>query len=160
MTVVAWRVVPRKYSAPPYNPFDGDGASVNGGRWNSVGVPVVYTSATRSLATLEKLVHADGVLSTLLDCVVFSVEIADRLVHPLDVTGLPDDWDNPVAAPRLREMGDEWVRRMAKPVLRVPSAVVTAEDNFVLNPRHPDFPKLVIGPRQPLPIDPRLLGKK
>ena len=44
--------------------------------------------------------------------------------------------------------------------LRVPSAVVPIEFNFVLNPKHPDFAKLVIGPRQPLPIDPRLLGKK
>jgi RES domain-containing protein len=160
VSVVAWRVVPRKYSAPPYNPFDGEGASAHGGRWNSVGVPVVYTSATRSLAILEKLVHADGVLAALRDCVVFSVEFPDRLVQQLDLAGLPDDWGNPVGVPRLKELGDEWVRQMARPVLRVPSAVVTAEDNFVLNPRHPEFPKLLIGERQPLPIDPRLLGTK
>jgi len=52
------------------------------------------------------------------------------------------------------------VRRADKPVLKVPSAVVPVEFNYMLNPRHSDFSKLVIGNGQPLPIDPRLLWKK
>lgn len=159
MTVSAWRVVPRKYSKSPYNPFDGKGASTFGGRWNSIGTPMVYTSATRSLAILEKLVHADGELDSLLDCVIYGVTIPDELIFSLDPAELPADWNDPVAAPRLQELGDDWVRRMTTPVMKVPSAVVPVEFNYVLNPRHPDFSKLVIGERQTLPIDPRLLKK-
>lgn len=158
MSIRTWRVVPTKYSEPPFNPFDGEGASSIGGRWNSPGVPVVYTSAGVSLAVLERLVHSAGKLSSLLDCVMFEIEMLDELVWVLPPTELPAGWNDKSAVPELRRLGDGWVRSARSVALRIPSAVVTTEFNFVLNPRHPDFGRLVIGPRQPLPIDPRLLG--
>ena len=57
-------------------------------------------------------------------------------------------------------IGDAWVRAEESPVLRVPSAVVAVEDNFVLNPRHPQFPQLILGAGEPLSIDPRRLPEK
>ena len=39
--------------------LSGEGARLNGGRWNSPGLPAVYTSSSLSLATLEVLVHLE-----------------------------------------------------------------------------------------------------
>jgi RES domain-containing protein len=156
VTISAWRVVERRYAEPPYDPFDGEGARLNGGRWNGVGVPVVYASASRSLAILERLVHT-GSLSALRNCVAYHVAVPEELIIAVDPGLLPPDWNDPLAPLELRVIGDAWVRAARSPVLRVPSAVVTGEDNFVLNPRHPDFARLLIGEQQPLPIDPRLL---
>ncbi|MBX9580325.1 MAG: RES family NAD+ phosphorylase [Gemmataceae bacterium] len=158
MTISAWRIVSRRYAEAPYNPFDGEGSSLRGGRWNSPGVAVVYASASRSLAILEVLVHT-GDLAGLRDFVAFEVAIPPASVEPVGPGVLPPDWTNPVAPAALRAAGDAWVAALSSPVLRVPSAVVDGEDNFVLNPRHPDFRRLTIGPRRPLPIDPRLLPK-
>lgn len=157
--ITVWRVVGRRFADPPYDPFDGKGAELDGGRWNSPGVPVVYAAGYRALAILEVLVHTGG-LDTLLDRVVFPVEVPPDLVHSIDPSTLPPGWSDPDAPTALRAVGDAWARGLVSAVLRVPSAVVTGESNYVLNPRHPDFPKLAIGPRQPLPIDPRLLPKR
>ena len=157
MTIAAWRVVLQKYAESPYSPFDGEGARVNGGRWNSAGVPVVYTSATLSLAVLETLVHADGELAALLGRVAFEVAVPEEVITEIALADLPRGWSDPVAPPTLKALGDAWVSGGSSPVLRIPSAVVTVEYNYVLNPRHPDFGKLAIGPGRPLPIDPRLL---
>jgi RES domain-containing protein len=158
VSIRAWRVVTTKYSESPFNPFDGEGASSIGGRWNSIGVPVVYTSAAVSLAVLERLVHSAGKLSSLLDCAMLEVEIPDELVWALPPADLPAEWNDKSAVPQLRRLGDDWVHSAKSVALRIPSAVVTSEFNFVLNPRHPEFGRLVIGPRRVLPIDPRLLG--
>ena len=158
MSILAWRVVPRQFSEPPFNPFDGEGASMHGGRWNSKGTPVVYTSASVSLAILEKLVHSEGKVSALLGCVMFELTIPDNLVWIVPPASLPAGWDTSAGATELKPFGDAWVSAAQTPVMRIPSAVVATEFNFVLNPRHPEFPRLAIGGRQPLPIDPRLLG--
>jgi RES domain-containing protein len=54
LKITAWRIFKRRYKA---SAFTGEGARLFGGRWNSKGIPVVYTSASPSLATLEMLVH-------------------------------------------------------------------------------------------------------
>src|SRR2546428_5261958 len=51
--VTVWRIAKTRYAATA---FDGEGARLNGGRWNSVGLRVGYASETVALATLEVLV--------------------------------------------------------------------------------------------------------
>lgn len=154
--VSAWRVSRAKFAEPPYNPFDGEGARRMGGRWNSPGVAVVYVSGTLSLAVLEILVHADS-LSALPDHVAFPLDIPQPLIHELTHEELPDTWHRPSAPDALRRIGDAWVRAGETVALRVPSAVIPSEFNFVLNPAHPDFERCSIGARQQLQIDPRLV---
>jgi RES domain-containing protein len=44
-------------------------------------------------------------------------------------------------------------------VLAVPSAVIPAETNYLLNPVHPDFTRIKTGQPQELVIDLRLLKR-
>jgi RES domain-containing protein len=154
--VSAWRVSRVKFAEPPYNPFDGEGARSLGGRWNSPGIAVVYASGSLSLAVLEILVHADS-LSVLPDHIAFPLDIPQPLIHELGLDELPDAWNDPSAPADLRRIGDEWARARRTVALRVPSAVIPSEFNFVLNPAHPEFERVAIGDRQKLEIDPRLL---
>jgi RES domain-containing protein len=156
VTVTAWRIVAGEYAVPPFNPFDGEGSRINGGRWNSPGSPAVYASGSVSLAVLERLVHT-GDLSAMRGCFDFRVTIAEELIALVDPASLPPAWNDPQIRAPVQQIGDEWLARGETAVLRVPSAVIPMEYNYVLNPRHRDFTKLEIGLREPLPIDPRLL---
>ena len=158
MSTVVWRVVDGAYTDPPFNPFDGEGARLYGGRWNNAGVPVVYAAGACSLALLEVLVHVPD-LVVLQGYVVYRVEIPDSLIADVPFEELPANWNRPGLVPDLRKFGDEWARTRGSVALRVPSAIVPVEHNYVLNPRHPDFERVVVGPREPLPVDPRLIKK-
>jgi RES domain-containing protein len=90
--------------------------------------------------------------------VVYRVEIPESLVAEIDPGALPTNWAAPIAPARLSAIGDAWLDEREKPVLRVPSAVVLSEPNFILNPEHPHFSRLSIGPEQRYAFDSRLLG--
>jgi RES domain-containing protein len=79
------------------------------------------------------------------------------LCTKIDVASLPANWSDPVPKQETRLIGTEWARNKVSAVLAVPSAVVPVEVNYLLNPFHPDFPKIEIG--QPLEFlyDPRIL---
>ena len=151
MKITAWRIVKRKRAKAA---FTGEGARLYGGRWNSAGVAIVYTAASLSLAALEMVVHLDS--SELLDSyVVFEVGIDESLVAQVELPQLPRNWRADPPPVRVREVGDGWARAGTSVVLQVPSAILPAEHNFLLNPRHPDFRRLVIGKPSPFRFDPR-----
>ena len=150
--ITAWRIVKRKRARAA---FTGEGARLYEGRWNSAGVAIVYTAASQSLAALEMVVHLES--SELLDrYVVFEVGIDESLVARVDPSQLPRNWRADPPSVKVREVGDAWARAGASVVLQVPSAILPAEHNFLLNPRHPDFRRLVIGKPSPFRFDPRL----
>ena len=100
MTVV-YRLSSRRYPAN-----SGKGAGLYGGRWNSVGIEVIYTAQSPSLAALEILVHYD-VLPT--DFVLTTIQIPDE-VEVRVLKRLPANWDQEVPVPATRSVGDRWVR--------------------------------------------------
>jgi RES domain-containing protein len=148
----SWRVVKRRFASKA---FDGEGARISGGRWNSAGRGVVYTSATTSLGLLEKLVHADSGLLPFY--VSVPVTFNTDLVELVDTKKLPADWRSFPAPYELQQFGDEWLDLMRSCILEVPSVIVPHEPNFILNPKHPDFFSLVIGDPVDLEIDTRLV---
>ena len=154
--ITAWRITPAKYQETA---FDGAGAEEYGGRFNSVGVPVVYTSATLSLATLEVLTRTNK-RSRLAGRVCLPVTFEERHVTTYAASDLPDRWDARPYEPGSQAVGDEWARSEASLVLRVPSVVVPSENNYLINPKHPDFDDLIFGEAVPLDPDPRLLQKE
>ena len=147
----AWRIVKEKRAATA---FSGKGAADSGGRWNSPGVPVVYTSCSKALAALENLVHLNP--PVLFKYVAIRVEFEDTLVEPFPLKKLPTDWQLEPPPPATQQIGDAWVREARSAVLALPS-VITGEINYLFNPTHPDFKKIRIGKPEPFTFDPRLL---
>ena len=152
----AWRLVKARHAA---RAFDGEGARLHGGRWNSPGTRVVYVSSSRSLAALELLVHLE-IAEALEHYVVIEVRIPTQSITRLDPRRLPPDWrsDPPPAA--LRALGDAWVRAARSVALEVPSVVVPEEANYLLNPAHPSFRRIAIGKPQPFRYDTRLARRR
>jgi RES domain-containing protein len=148
-----WRIVKTRFAAQA---FDGEGARLYGGRWNSVGVRMVYTAATISLAVLELVVHLENsdVLPSYSLC---AVHFDEAVVTSLDRSRLPVNWADSPGPPELLAIGDAWVAGQSSAVLEVPSAVVESENNYLINPDHSDFKSLIIDPWRPFKLDPRLL---
>ena|SRR5436190_14891950 len=147
-----WRIVKEKHAATA---FDGEGAWRFGGRWNSQGTRVVYTSSTMALATLESLVHLNPPVTFIY--VAIPVELDETLVETVTASDLPADWTEEPPPPSTKEIGDVWVKEARSAVLELPSVIIRAEPNFLLNPAHPDFKKIKIGKPEPFAFDPRLL---
>ena len=148
----AWRIVKEKHAATA---FYGEGAAKAGGRWNSRGVLVVYTSGTRSLAALETLVHLNPPL--VFKYVAFRLEFDDALVEQVSLKKLPLDWQAEPPPPSTKAIGDAWVRAARSAVLVLPSVIIPGESNYLLNPAHPDFKRISIGKPERFALDPRLL---
>ncbi len=149
----AWRIVKAKHAT---HAFDGEGARLYGSRWNNPGVRIVHVSATLSLATLELIGHLQG--SALLShYVAFFAEFYASLVERIDIAGLPADWRGSPPPATVRQIGDMWVRRASSPVLEVPSALIPHESNYLLNPSHAEFSRIVLSTQLPLDVDPRVL---
>lgn len=152
MIISAWRIVKRSRARAA---FSGEGARLYGGRWNSAAASIVYAAGSPSLAVLEMIVHLDS--SDLLDhYVLFKVGIDESLVARIELSDLPRNWRADPPPMKVRAVGDLWARAGSSAVLQVPGAILPAEHNFLLNPRHPDFSKLFIGTPSPFRFDPRL----
>lgn len=137
--------------------FNGEGARRYGGRWNHPGVPAVYTAAHLSLAVLELLVHVAAPEDLPADLVAVPADVPDDLrIEDVGTQELPRDWRRTPAPAALADRGTAWLRAARTAVLAVPSAVVPLETNYILNPAHPDFRRIVVGRAQPFGLDPRL----
>ena len=148
----AWRIVKERHSATA---FDGEGARLFGGRWNSRGTRLVYASATLALAALENLVHLNPPVA--FKYVAIPIDFDEELVETVAASDLPADWTEEPPPPSTAEIGDLWVKDSRSAVLEIPSVIIHAEPNYLFNPAHPDFKKIIIGKPQPFSFDPRLL---
>lgn len=153
--LTAWRLVHRNYLS---SAFSGEGARLAGGRWNSEGLPVVYTASSLSLAILEIIVHLEFKEALKLYQAI-PVALPESTMEIIDPSTLPDDWNGPIPHPATQLTGNHWIKSQSSPALRVPSAIVPIESNILLNPAHPNFQTLEIGTAIDLPLDPRMLDK-
>ena len=149
-----WRVCKAEHAATA---FTGEGAMVYPGRWHHAGTPVVYCSESRALAALEQLVHLHrNRLPPHFVC--FEVAIPDRVaIRAVRVENLPAEWRRQPGPLELRDIGTRWAESGETVVLQVPSAVVPGEHNFLVNPRHPLFGRLVIGDPEPFEFDEQMI---
>jgi RES domain-containing protein len=153
LTITAFRITRAKYAS---SAFDGEGARQFGGRWNSPGTPMVYVSSSRSLATLELLVHLDDLATIRGSHVLIPLTFDESIVAEANTSVLQAGWDGPQIAPSTQLLGDQWVRSCASAVLKVPSVVTPGEYNYLVNPLHPDFSRIEIGTATRFEPDPRL----
>ncbi|HEY2120501.1 MAG TPA: RES family NAD+ phosphorylase [Candidatus Acidoferrum sp.] len=146
MTLVVWRIVQRRLTK---HALTGEGARRFGGRWNSPGLAIIYTAQSQSLAALEILVHIDSdkILNTY---TAIPIQVDQKFVLRIDDSELPNNWRAYPATRTTRKLGDNWLIKAESAVFQVPSAVIPNESNFLLNPAHPDFRKLI--PSKPIPF--------
>ncbi len=154
MTICAWRLSKDKFAK---DAFSGEGAKLNGGRWNSKGTPMIYTAEHESLAVLEILVGLEDP-SILPLYALFQVELDESLVEVVEDDALPGDWRESPPPLSTQEIGDNWASGARSAVLCIPSVVTPRERNYLLNPRHPDFGEISIYDPTPYDLDPRLFG--
>lgn len=150
--VLVWRLCAAQYADTA---FDGEGARLYGGRWSPRGVPLCYCAESRALAIVEVLANADEPdrLAQLAWRLVPAVIPAESIEKP---SRFPDRWREFPHHSSTREFGAKWARELRSLALRVPSAVVPGEFNYLLNPLHPDFQHVNIGKPEPFTFDPRL----
>jgi RES domain-containing protein len=139
-----WRIADQRHPI-----WDGTGAALMGGRWNSPGRPVIYGALSFAGAMLEVLVHSNIGRVPATQCCV-EVEVPDAVpVEKLDIAALPPGWDAPSSIEAQR-LGDQWLQEGRSAVLLVPSVVARLEWNALVNPHHPAAVRL--RPSQPQPV--------
>jgi len=145
----AYRIADRRHEI-----FDGQGAALLGGRWNSPGRRVIYASETYAGAMLEVLVHSNiGKVPKTHSWIEILIRRGIRIeeAHPADVPG----WDAPDQR-ASRRFGDRWYDERRTAVLVVPSLVAGPERNIAINQEHPDFNRLRATAPKPVIWDQRL----
>lgn len=147
-----YRLSRKKYSAE----LSGKGAAMVGGRWNSRGTEVIYTAQSRALAMAEVAVHLS--IATLPeDFVMVEIEIpAETSIFEVETKDLPKNWNSFPYHPKTQDFGDSFVLDKKACVLKVPSAVVKGDFNFLINPAHPEFEDIKILRISNFPFDNRL----
>lgn len=126
-----------------------------GGRWNPQGLAALYTSQYISLSILEILVRASKTTSPD-SYMLISFDIPDNAIHQIDSKKLKKEWQHNLKY--TQGIGEDFLREKQSLCLKVPSAIVPQENNFLLNPLHADFKKVKILSSELLQLDKRLIG--
>lgn len=138
------------------NPLSGRGAALAGGRWNSAGVEVLYTASNRSLAMAEVLVHFSLAIIPS-DFQMIELEIlGEHSFKTIDEKKLPALWNMFPPLFSTQNVGDTFVNEGSDLLLKVPSAVVKGDFNWLINPKHPDFNAVKLISQEDFPFDQRL----
>ena len=152
--MIVFRLCKAKYA----HDLSGRGAELAGGRWNTKGVRMIYTSASRALCTTEIAVHTPlGNLPT--DFSIISIQLPSSKIMELVPAKLPKDWKSFPHSSSTQKLGDLFARENKFLVLQVPSAVVQGDFNYLLNPLHPDFHKVKVVDVEEFGFDPRLFKR-
>ena len=138
--------------------WDGTGAALVGGRWNSPGRQVIYGSLSFACAMLEILAHAN--IGRVPDTHRFLVaDVPDDItVERHGAASLPVGWDADNSS-SARSFGDIWLAEIRSAVLLVPSVVARLESNALVNPLHPDAARLKISASEKVVWDKRLFAR-
>ncbi|QEC75519.1 RES family NAD+ phosphorylase [Mucilaginibacter ginsenosidivorax] len=137
--------------------LSGTGARLYGGRWNSEGKSMLYMASSRALAVLEVLVHLPPLLVPDNFCLV-EIEIPEDNIYTLAPALLPINWRDIPPPVILRQLGDDFLKKCEFLVMKVPSSIVPAEYNYLLNPLHPEALKAKVTNRESFSFDERLLN--
>jgi RES domain-containing protein len=150
--MIVYRICNEKYAD-----LSGIGAMRYGGRWNSPGFPIVYTASSRALAMAELYVHVSPLALKNVNYVCIEIELPPNCSKILSKNNLPEDWHRTPPQSILATFGDMWISGGKCLALRVPSAVVAGDYNYLVNPHHMDMGKVKIKSTAHFPFDKRLV---
>jgi RES domain-containing protein len=126
-----------RLASPNYaNDISGEGASLYGGRWNSVGIKALYASQNISLCILEILVRTEKKINPP-GYQLVTIELPEANMTTIDISRLKPGWKQHIEYTQW--IGEEFLKEDKSLVMRVPSAIVEKENNFLVNPLHKDF---------------------
>jgi RES domain-containing protein len=154
--IKAYRLVKKRWAN---SAFDGEGANLYGGRWNSKGKSCVYVAETPSLAVLEVLVHVnkDEVMQSY---ALFEIALPSDLVLRAKNESLPANWRAEPAPQETARFGDDWIDSVVSLALAVPSVIVPMSWDYLMNVDHQAFAGVVSKARQvEFQFDQRLLPR-
>jgi len=134
----------------------GKGSSIKGGRWNSVGVELIYTAGNHSLAMAEVAVYLT--LATLPDdFMMLTIEIPNAIsVKEVYIGELPLNWNLFPHPSATQKLGNQFVNENKYCVFKIPSVVTKGDFNFLINPYHKDFKQIKISKNEKFPFDKRI----
>ncbi|MCK5820618.1 MAG: RES family NAD+ phosphorylase [Bacteroidales bacterium] len=153
--MIVFRLANRKFS----HDLSGKGAEITGGRWNSKGVGVVYTSESRALCTAEIAVHTQlGIIPK--DYELVHILIPDSIQFmEISPDELPLPWNSIPYNSITQNIGNHFIDTNEYPVLKVPSAVIPGDFNYLINPAHPDSRGIEITKTEAFSFDERLFKR-
>lgn len=109
-------------------------------RWNLDGEYVIYAGSSRSLSTLELIVHRNSIKKLPdYEVMIISISEEEELMEQVLIQQLPENWRSFEAYYKLQNLGSAWYKNQSSLVLKVPSAVITREYNYIINTKHPAF---------------------
>ncbi|MCC8423794.1 RES family NAD+ phosphorylase [Mucilaginibacter sp. UR6-11] len=149
--MILYRLVKSVYA----DDLSGNGARLYGGRWNSEGKAMVYLASSRSLAVLEALAHLNPT-NMPDDYSIITIEAPDS-INELNLNTLPKNWKEYPEQNILQQFGNHFLFQNKKLLLKVPSALVDEEFNYLMNPLHKLAPSVKIITKKPFRFDERLL---
>jgi len=127
-----FKICSEKYS----HSLNASGAS---NRWNKKDEFVIYTGSSRSLSTLETVVHR-AAINISIPYKLLTIAIDDQtVIKEIKVTDLPNNWKSVEAYIELQEIGSNWYHSLESLILKVPSAIISQEYNYIINTKHPLF---------------------
>lgn len=131
-------------------------ASGRAARWNPNDTEMVYTAGSRSLACLENVVHRNQ-LGLNNSFQVMTIEIPDDLaILTIGLKKLPEDWADFSNMNLTQDIGQDWIKNAKSAILKVPSSIIPAEHNYLINPHHPDFKLIKLLQSEPFVFDQRI----
>lgn len=129
--MIVYRIGRTRYA----NDMTGEGARINGGRWNHKLTPCIYTSQSRALALLEYTVNVN--IDDIPRALSFTaLEIPDENILQLLPEDLPGDWTAAPAPRSTKNLGTAILQKRDYCIIKIPSAVIPDEYNYLLNPLH------------------------
>jgi len=150
--MILYRITNERYA----DDLSGTGARLYGGRWNSEGRTMVYLASSRSLAILESLAHLSPT-NIPVDYVMLTIDAPDDFFE-INIKLLPDNWNEYPEPNILKQIGNSFLQKNEYLLLKVPSAIVVQEFNFLMNPMNVKAGSVKIIDKAPFSFDERLIG--
>lgn len=148
--MIVYRITNEAYK----NDISGNGAALYGSRWNSKGIHLLYTSQFISLSILESLVHLKKNQIPVTQYLLHIEFPDEKKITEISFNKMKKNWHR--ESEYTQWIGDQFMQNKEGLVLKVPSAIVPQESNFLLNPLHAEFKKVKIISSELLQLDKRL----
>lgn len=138
--------------------LSGKGAAINGARWNSQGVEMIYTAINRSLAMAEVAVHF-SIATMPKNYMMVTIDILDDIeIKTLNSEHLPTNWNQFPHPTTTQKIGNLFITENTNCCLKVPSVVTQGDFNILINPQHEEFARVRIINIEQFPFDQRMIG--